>query len=76
MNIYCEFKKGRIRIKINGDEIAVQLRDDFYPRKMFKDAITNNKLEGFVHHHRKKLGLIERLKYRFEKKPCTTADKP
>src|SRR5690349_1060154 len=67
MNIYCEFNKGRIRIKINGDEIAVQLREDFYPRKMFKDAITNNKLEGFVYHHRKNLGLIERLKYRFEK---------
>lgn len=67
MNIYCEFRKERIRIKINGDEIAIQLRDDFYPRKMFKDAITNNKLEGFVYYHRKKLGLIERLKYRFEK---------
>lgn len=67
MNIYCEFKKERIRIKINGEEIAVQLRDDFYPRKMFKDAITNNKLEGFVYYHRKKLGIIDRLKYRFEK---------
>jgi hypothetical protein len=67
MNIYCEFKKEKIRIKINGDEIAVQLRDDFYPRKMFKDAITSNKLEGFVYYHRKNLGLIDRLKYRFEK---------
>ena len=67
MNIYCEFRKDRIRIKINGDEIAIQLRDDFYPRKMFKDAITNNKLEGFVYFHRKKLGIIDRLKYRFEK---------
>lgn len=67
MNIYCEFKKDRIRIKISGDEIAIQLRDDFYPRKMFKDAITNNKLEGFVYFHKKNLGLIERLKYRFEK---------
>jgi hypothetical protein len=34
---------------------------------MFKDAITNNKLEGFVYHHKKNLGLLERLKYRFEK---------
>jgi hypothetical protein len=67
MNIYCEFTKERIRIKINGDEIAVQLREDFYPRKMFKDAITNNKLEGFVYYHRKNLGFIDRLKYRFEK---------
>lgn len=67
MNIYCELRKERIRIKINGDEIAIQLRDDFYPRKMFKDAITNNKLEGFVYYHKKSLGLIERLKYRFEK---------
>ena len=67
MNIYCEFRKERIRIKINGDEIAIQLRDDFYPRKMFKDAITNNKLEGFVYYHKKSLGFIERLKYRFEK---------
>lgn len=67
MNIYCEFRKERIRIKINGDEIAVQLRDDFYPRKMFKDAITNNMLEGFVYVHKKNLGLFERLKYRFEK---------
>ena len=66
MNIYCEFRKERIRIKINGEEIAVMLRDDFYPRKMFKDTITNNKLEGFVHYHRKKLGLIDRIKYRFE----------
>lgn len=67
MNIYCEFKKEKIRIKIGRDEIAVQLRDDFYPRKMFKDAITNNKLEGFVIIHKKALGLIERLKYRFQK---------
>ena len=67
MNIYCEFRKERIRIKINGDEIAIQLRDDFYPRKMFKDAMTNNKLEGFVYFHRKSLGLFKRLKYRFEK---------
>jgi len=67
MNIYCEFRKERIRIKINGDEIAIQLRDDFYPRKMFKDAMTNNKLEGFVFFHKKELGLFERLKYRFEK---------
>jgi hypothetical protein len=67
MNIYCEFRKDRIRIKINGDEIAIQLRDDFYPRKMFKDAITNNKMEGFVYFHRKNLGIIDRLKYRFEK---------
>jgi hypothetical protein len=67
MNIYCEFKKEKIRIKIDGDEIAVQLRDDFYPRKMFKDAITNNKLEGFVFIHKKALGIIDRLKYRFEK---------
>ena len=67
MNIYCEFRRERIRIKINGEEIAVMLRDDFYPRKMFKDTITNNKLEGFVYNHRKKLGLIDRLKYRFEK---------
>jgi len=67
MNIYCEFRKERIRIKINGEEIAVMLRDDFYPRKMFKDTITNNKLEGFVYYHRKNLGLIARLKYRFEK---------
>ena len=67
MNIYCEFKKERIRIKINGDEIAVQLRDDFYPRKMFKDATTTNMLEGFVFYHKKKLGLIERIKHRFEK---------
>ncbi|HMG90380.1 MAG TPA: hypothetical protein VK589_09975 [Chryseolinea sp.] len=67
MTIYCEFRKERIRIKINGDEIAVQLRDDFYPRKMFKDAITNNKIEGFVYYHRKNLGIIDRLKYRFEK---------
>ena len=66
MNIYCEFRKERIRIKINGEEIAVMLRDDFYPRKMFKDTITNNKLEGFVRYHRKKLGLIDRIKYRFE----------
>jgi hypothetical protein len=34
---------------------------------MFKDAITNNKLEGFVYYHKKSLGFIERLKYRFEK---------
>lgn len=67
MNIYCEFTKERIRIKIDGDEIAVQLRDDFYPRKMFKDAITNNKLEGFVFVHKKALGIFDRLKYRFEK---------
>lgn len=67
MNIYCEFRRERIRIKINGEEIAVMLRDDFYPRKMFKDTITNNKLEGFVYYHRKNLGLIERIKYRFEK---------
>ncbi|HEY5916028.1 MAG TPA: hypothetical protein VIU13_01440 [Chryseolinea sp.] len=67
MNVYCEFRKERIRIKINGEEIAVMLRDDFYPRKMFKDTITNNKLEGFVYYHRKKLGLIDRIKYRFEK---------
>lgn len=67
MNIYCEFKKERIRIKIGRDEIAVQLRDDFYPRKMFKDTITNNKLEGFVIIHKKALGLFERLKYRFQK---------
>ncbi len=67
MNIYCEFRRARIRIKINGDEIAVMLRDDFYPRKMFKDTITNNKLEGFVYYHRKNLGLIDRLKYRFKK---------
>jgi hypothetical protein len=67
MNIYCEFRKERIRIKINGEEIAVMLRDDFYPRKMFKDTITNNKLEGFVYYHRKNLGLLDRIKYRFEK---------
>lgn len=67
MNIYCEFKKERIRIKINGDEIGIQLRDDFYPRKMFKDVMTNNKMEGFVFYHHKKLGLIERLMYRFKK---------
>jgi len=67
MNIYCEFRKERIRIKINGEEIAVQLRDDFYPRKMFKDAMTNNKLEGFVFFHKSKLGFIEKIKYRFEK---------
>jgi hypothetical protein len=67
MNIYCEFLKEKIRIKINGEEIAVQLRDDFYPRKMFKDGITNNKLEGFVVYRKKSLGIIDRLKYRFVK---------
>ena len=67
MNIYCEFRRERIRIKIHGEEIAVMLRDDFYPRKMFKDTITNNKLEGFVDKHRKKLGLFDRLKHRLKK---------
>jgi hypothetical protein len=72
MNIYCELKKNRIRIKINAEEIEIKVRSDFYSKikgtasyHMFLDTISNDKIKDFVTRHRKNLGLYNTFRYIF-----------
>lgn len=66
MNVYCELLMGRIRIKIDGDEIALQVTPEFYSTKMLKDSVTTSKLKAYVQWNKNALSLLEKIKYPFE----------
>jgi hypothetical protein len=72
MNIYCELKRNRIKLKIGSEEIEIRIRPDFYSKingtetyQMFRDKAANGKIRDLVSRHRKKLGLFETWKYLF-----------
>lgn len=72
MNIYCELKKNRIRLKIGSEETEIKIRPDFYAKikgtetyLMFRDKATNAKIGEFIARHRSKLGLFGIFRYMF-----------
>jgi len=65
MNIYCEFLPERIRIKINGDEIAFQIAGDFYSNIMLKNAPVGERIKGYVSYNKIDRNFFETLTYPF-----------
>ena len=70
MNIYAEFKRDRLRIKTEDEEIEIKIQADFYTPihgtesfEMFRDKETNEKLKDLIDRHRSSLGLLERINY-------------
>ncbi|MEJ7645144.1 MAG: hypothetical protein WKF87_11155 [Chryseolinea sp.] len=65
MNIYCEFLLERIRIKINGDEIAFQLSSDFYSNTILKNSLVGERIKGYVDYNKPDLTFFEIIAYPF-----------
>ena len=70
MNIYGEFQKAILRVKIGTEEIKIQVQPDFYTPipgtesfYMFRDMDIISKLKDLVDRHRKNLGLYRKLRY-------------
>lgn len=72
MNIYIEFKKDRLRVKIGDEQLEINVREDFYSSipgtesfQMFRDQVTIEKLKDLVNRHREKLGFLKKIQYWF-----------
>ncbi len=65
MNIYCELLKERLRIKINGDEIAFQISPNFYSNKIVNNAPIGERIKGYVDYNKPDLSFFQRLAYPF-----------
>ena len=70
MNIYIEFKKDRLRVKIGTKQLETNIQGDFYSSipgtessYMFRDQATIEKLKDLVNRHREKLGLFKKIQY-------------
>ena len=61
MNIYCELLLDKIRIKIDGEELAFQVTNGFYDNKMSKDFMVGTRIKGYVYYHKTGLSLLEKL---------------
>ncbi|WP_276371811.1 hypothetical protein [Chryseolinea sp. H1M3-3] len=72
MNIYVEYKLGRLRLKTGEEEIEVEVQKNFYSSipgtesfEMFRDEETIMKLSDFISRHRNKLGPLAKVNYWF-----------
>jgi len=65
MNIYCEFLIERIRIKINGDEIAFQISPDFYSTIILKNSPVGDRIKGYIDYNKPDLSFFESIAYPF-----------
>ena len=72
MNIYAEFNRDRLRVKMGGEEIEIKIQTDFYTPipgtesfEMFRDNETNKKLKNFIDRQRSTLGPLEKVNYWF-----------
>jgi hypothetical protein len=70
MNIYIEFKRDRLRVKIGSEQLETIIQGDFYSSipgtessYMFRDKVTIEKLEDLVNRHREKLGFFKKIQY-------------
>ena len=72
MNIYVEFKKPKLRVRIGTEEIEVMVPSNFYSSipgtesfYMFRDDETINRLKDLVERHRSQLGFFGKIRYWF-----------
>jgi len=65
MNIYCEFLAERIRIKINGDDVAFQIAPDFYSNIILKNAAVGERIKGYVDYNKHEHNFFQTLLYPF-----------
>ncbi|HTE30219.1 MAG TPA: hypothetical protein VK666_07585 [Chryseolinea sp.] len=66
MNVYCELLLERIRVKIDGEEIAFQVPSDFYTTKMFRDSLTSARIRGYINYHKSDLNIFQLVRYYFK----------
>lgn len=72
MNIYIEFKKSKLRVRIGTEEIEVMIPSNFYslvPNTesfyMFRDDEINRQLKDLIDRHRSQLVFLRKISYWF-----------
>ena len=64
MNVYCELLLDRIRIKIDGEELAFQVNAGFYSHRMLVMSGISSRIKGFVKYHQSDMNFFQRTAHR------------
>lgn len=62
MNVYCELLVDRIRLKIDGEELAFQVNAGFYSHRMLVLTGVSSRIRGFVKYHQSDMNMLQRIK--------------
>lgn len=67
MNVYCELLLDRIRLKIDGEEIAFQVNSGFYADRLMAASGISSRILGYVLYHQSDLNIFQKIKQRMSK---------
>jgi hypothetical protein len=67
MNIYCELLLDRVRLKIDGEELAFQVNSGFYAHRMLVVSGLSSRMLGYVRYHESDMNLFQRIRHRIVK---------
>ncbi|HTF19941.1 MAG TPA: hypothetical protein VK658_17835 [Chryseolinea sp.] len=67
MNIYCELLLDRVRLKIDGDELAFQVTAGYYANRMLVVSGISSRIRGYVRYHESDMNVFQRIKHRITK---------
>jgi hypothetical protein len=62
MNVYCELLLDRIRVKIDGEELAFQVTPGYYAHRMNVLTGISSRIRGFVKYHQSDLNFFQKIK--------------
>ena len=63
MNVYCELLTDRIRIKIDGEELAFQVTQGFYSHRMNVLTGISSRIRGYVKYHQSDMNFFEKIRH-------------
>lgn len=67
MNVYCELLLDRIRLKIDGEELAFLVNPGFYSHRMLVLTGISSRIRGFVLYHQSDMNILQKIRQRFVK---------